>query len=105
MLPERRQQIDELYHAARERGREVLDGADPELKREVEELLAQDVARDRPADLPTVEYSSVSRFEMLAAGTQLGPYEIVSAIGKGGMGGGYRARDPPVPRQGGVQNV
>ena len=64
MPPERRQQIDELYHAAREHGREVLAGADPELKREVEALLAQD------------ESPSGSDFEMLAAGTRLSPYEI-----------------------------
>jgi phosphoribosylaminoimidazole carboxylase (NCAIR synthetase) len=30
----------------------------------------------------------------LAAGARLGPYEIVSAIGAGGMGEVYRARDP-----------
>ena len=31
---------------------------------------------------------------MLAAGTRIGPYEVVSAIGAGGMGEVYRARDP-----------
>src|SRR5207253_9119498 len=34
----------------------------------------------------------------LAAGTRLGPYEIVAAIGAGGMGEVYRARDTRLDR-------
>jgi serine/threonine protein kinase len=34
----------------------------------------------------------------LAAGTRLGPYEVVSAIGAGGMGEVYRARDTRLER-------
>ncbi len=34
----------------------------------------------------------------LTAGDKLGPYEIVSAVGKGGMGEVYRARDPRLGR-------
>src|SRR5436309_3691310 len=34
----------------------------------------------------------------LAAGTRLGPYEIFSAIGAGGMGEVYRARDTKLNR-------
>jgi eukaryotic-like serine/threonine-protein kinase len=34
----------------------------------------------------------------LAAGTRLGPYEIVRAIGAGGMGEVYRARDTRLSR-------
>jgi serine/threonine-protein kinase len=32
------------------------------------------------------------------AGTKLGPYEIFSAIGAGGMGEVYKARDTPLSR-------
>jgi len=34
----------------------------------------------------------------IQSGTRLGPYEIVSAIGAGGMGEVYRARDPKLGR-------
>jgi serine/threonine protein kinase len=34
----------------------------------------------------------------IQSGTRLGPYEIISAIGAGGMGEVYRARDPKLGR-------
>src|SRR5262245_61208008 len=43
---------------------------------------------------------SFSPFRMsVSAGTRLGPYEIVSGIGAGGMGEVYRARDTRLERE------
>jgi serine/threonine protein kinase len=39
------------------------------------------------------------------SGTHLGPYEIFSAIGAGGMGEVYRARDPKPERRSGNKKL
>jgi serine/threonine protein kinase len=39
----------------------------------------------------------------LATGAKLGPYEIVSRIGKGGMGEVWKARDPRLNRDVGIK--
>src|SRR6202165_2399876 len=39
----------------------------------------------------------------IEAGTRLGPYEILSPIGAGGMGEVYRARDTRLEREGAVK--
>jgi serine/threonine protein kinase len=36
---------------------------------------------------------------MLASGSRLGPYEILSPLGAGGMEEVYRARDARLPRE------
>jgi eukaryotic-like serine/threonine-protein kinase len=98
MTPERWQQIEALYHAARERGQIALAGADPGLRSEVEALLAQDIAREWILDRPAADLLDNSRVTVLPVGTQLGPYEIGAPIGAGGMGEVYFARDTRLQR-------
>src|SRR6202011_3445741 len=93
MTPERFQQIEELYHAARERTAEeraaLLAQTDPELRREVESLLARrtDVEfLDRPAIENAPELLNDATVTVIRAGLCLGPYRIESKLGEGGMG-------------------
>ena len=88
MTPDRLQQIAELYHSVREsspdRRAALLAQADPELRREVESLLARQDESLPALDAPTMtlQYS----------GTRLGPYQVESKLGEGGMGEVFRRR-------------
>jgi eukaryotic-like serine/threonine-protein kinase len=88
MPPERWRKIEELYHAALAHGPSALEDADPELRREVESLLAQEEAR-----LPTLQMG-----EPIAAGARIGVYCIETKLGEGGMGVVYRALDTKLNR-------
>ena len=96
MQPERWRQVEAIYHAALERepARRTAFLAeacrsDVDLRREVEELLAQQGSLfDRSA------------WELLdlKPGSRVAAYEIVSKLGQGGMGVVYRARDTKLNR-------
>jgi len=99
MDSQRWQQIEDLYNAVLARTRDertaLLEHADPEVRCEVELMLAQEGSLlDHPAwtDLPD------NTVTMLAAGQRLGRYEIEAPLGEGGMGEVFRARDTRLNR-------
>jgi eukaryotic-like serine/threonine-protein kinase len=106
-MADRWEEINRLYNAAvevEEKERAFfLENAcegDQELRREVESLLAYDKQAQQLLDRPAMQIAA----EKLASeppslvGRKLGPYQIQVALGAGGMGEVYKARDTRLNR-------
>src|SRR5271157_1404732 len=108
MTPERWLQVERIYQEAEGRPRgeraSFLDqacGGDADLREEVERMLAGDSAAAGFLETPAVEMAAralAAEAVRISPGSRLGPYEIVSLAGAGGMGEVYKARDTRLHR-------
>ena len=107
MTTEQWRQIEQLYHAARERepgerARFLQEAcADEQVRGEVESLLGCEAQAESFLEAPALEVTAEALAEGRARsmlGRELGHYQIVAFLAAGGMGEVYRARDSRIGR-------
>jgi serine/threonine protein kinase/Tol biopolymer transport system component len=118
MVLDRWEQIERLYHAALEREPDAREAflveacaGDDDLRREVAGLLACDVPSDSFIQSPAIEIAaramaaeplieaSSNPTRSLIAGSQIGAYQLLDPLGRGGMGEVHLALDTRLGRK------
>ena len=74
-------------------------GGNEALRQEVESLLSSDERAKSFLETPAVVLGDDTRVTRSLEGQRIGPYQIASRIGAGGMGEVYQARDTTLNRQ------
>src|SRR5512145_2278916 len=118
MERDRWEKIERLYHAALERGADEREAfldeicaGDEDLRREVAGLLACDVQSDSFIQSPAIEIAaramaaeplieaSNKPMGSLIAASRIGAYQLLSPLGRGGMGEVHLALDTRLGRK------
>ena len=108
MRPERWREIENLYHQAlalkggeREAFLSRACEGDDDLRRELESLLSFESRAENFIELPAFEVAATMLRDQTPSpiGKNIGPYQVLSLIGAGGMGEVYLARDSRLGRK------
>ena len=109
MKPERFEQVDQILQAALDRDRSereaFLDEAcagDTVLRSEVEALISSDEEAGSFIETPAFELAAemmAGEQSKIAAGQAIGPYQVATSLGSGGMGDVYLAHDSRLDRK------
>ncbi len=109
MKPEQWQQVEQVYHAALElqsdeRAAYVAEvcASDAALRREVESLLGYDAQAADFIEQPAVAFAAEDLAEeqsTMQIGQRISHYQILSQLGRGGMGEVFLAQDTNLQRQ------